>query len=102
MLAASANYLFLGLADVMENTLLVRYGKLLVCLAVIWVVFVIILPSLTRSSLAISQLANYIDESGIETGQFYYTGVEVVAHAEVNARSSIFISKIQKSKSKNE
>ena len=63
--------------------------SLAMCIAGIWIVAGYILPSVTNSFSATRSLADYIDESGIETGQFYYTGVESTAKAETGARASI-------------
>ena len=55
----------------------------------IWFMTFIVLPALTSSFKSFSTLAAFIDSSGIDTGQFYYTDVEIVTTADIGARSSI-------------
>ena len=56
---------------------------------VIWGLTFVVLPALTASFTSFQTLADFIDESGIDTGQFYYTDVEIVSHADIGARSTI-------------
>lgn len=63
--------------------------QLVASLVAVWAVTFYLLPKVTSSSDSIQGLADYIDETGIETGNFYYTSVEIVAHADMNARSTI-------------
>ncbi len=72
------------------------YIKLTLCMMAIWFLGFVALPSLTKISATAQQLADFIDYSEIETGYFYYTGVEIVAHAEMNARSSTQFSQNRK------
>lgn len=64
-------------------------GQLAAGLLVVWAVTFYALPAITSSNASIKGLADYIDETGIETGNFYYTSVEIVAHADMNARSTV-------------
>lgn len=64
-------------------------GQLLTALTLIWLMTFIVLPALTGSFRSSSTLAAFIDSSGIDTGQFYYTDVEIVTKADMGARSSI-------------
>jgi|GEM_PF-1345600 len=64
-------------------------SQLAASLVIVWAVTFYGLPAITSSSDSIQGLADYIDETGIETGNFYYTSVEIVAHADMNARSTI-------------
>lgn len=64
-------------------------GQLVAAFALIWFMTFTVLPALTRSFESFSTLAAFIDNSGIDTGQFYYTDVEIVTKADVGARSSI-------------
>ena len=58
------------------------------CFAV-WTLTFVILPAITSSSENFQTIANFIDSSGIDTGQFYYTDVEIVTQADIGARSTI-------------
>ncbi len=73
----------------MKKTKIKGVGSLAVCIAGIWFLAAHMLPFITNSFESTRSLAQYIDESGIETGQFYYTGVESTASAEAGARGSI-------------
>ena len=64
-------------------------GQLVGAITVIWLMTFIVLPALTGSFTSFSTLAAFIDSSGIDTGQFYYTDVEIVTRADIGARSSI-------------
>lgn len=64
-------------------------GQLVTAITLIWLMTFIVLPYLTNSFKSFSTLAAFIDSSGIDTGQFYYTDVEIVTKAEIGARSSI-------------
>lgn len=64
-------------------------GQLVTAISLIWVMTFVVLPALTRSFTSFSTLAAFIDSSGIDTGQFYYTDVEIVTQADIGARSSI-------------
>ena len=63
--------------------------SLVACIAALWIFSGYFLPFVTNSFEATRSLAAYIDESGIETGQFYYTGVESTTKAETGARASM-------------
>lgn len=67
-----------------------KISKLLACCSFIWLLMFIILPFITSKSETATQLAAYIDDSGIETGNFYYTSVEAVTQAEAGARGAVF------------
>ncbi len=64
------------------------YLKLFTAIAVVWGLTFWALPALTRSSESIQTLANFIDFSGIDTGRYYYTDVEVVTQADIGIRST--------------
>ena len=64
-------------------------GQLLAAISLIWLMTFVVLPAITNSSKSFSTLAAFIDSSGIDTGQFYYTDVEIVTQADMGARSSI-------------
>lgn len=64
-------------------------GQLVAAITLIWLMTFIVLPALTGSFKSFSTLAAFIDSSGIDTGQFYYTDVEIVTQADMGARSSI-------------
>lgn len=56
---------------------------------VIWIMTFFVLPAITNSFSSFKTLADFIDSSGIDTGQFYYTDVEIVTKADIGARSTI-------------
>lgn len=56
---------------------------------VIWLLTFTILPALTSSFTSFQTLANFIDGSGIDTGQFYYTDVDIVTKADIGTRSTM-------------
>lgn len=64
-------------------------GQLITAISLICLMTFVVLPALTRSFTSFSTLAAFIDSSGIDTGQFYYTDVEIVTQADIGARSSI-------------
>lgn len=70
-----------------------KISKLVACCSIVWLLMFVILPFITSTSQTAEQLANYIDESGIETGNFYYTSVEAVTQAEAGARGAVFFTK---------
>ena len=74
-----------------------RIGALGACIAIFALLTVYVLPFVTNSFEVTRQLADYIDESGIETGQFFYTGVESTARAESGARGAIAFTEMRQS-----
>lgn len=76
--------------------------SLIACIASIWILSGYILPYITNAFATTRHLADYIDESGVETGQFYYTGVESTAKAEAGARASILFWEKRRSVAENE
>lgn len=60
-------------------------GGILITLFCIYVVA----PFVRSHVESIDTMATFVDNTGIETGEFYYTDVEIVAHADLSARSSI-------------
>ncbi|WP_237559868.1 hypothetical protein [Desulfohalovibrio reitneri] len=76
--------------DDMENASpLKRWLSFLLSLAVTAAFIWGICPALREASAPIKQMADFVDETGIETGAFYYTDVEIVGHADLGARSTI-------------
>lgn len=55
----------------------------------VWAMTFFVLPAVTNSCSSFKTLADFIDSSGIDTGQFYYTDVEIVTKADIGARSTI-------------
>lgn len=55
----------------------------------VWALSFYILPALTHSNSNIQQLADFIDFAEIDTGMFYYTDLDIVATADLGARSTI-------------
>ncbi len=72
-----------------EKSLKVRLLHLAGCLAVLWFMMFVAAPALTSAVPEIRTMAKFVDFSGIETGEFYYTDVEIVGHADSNARNTI-------------
>ena len=60
-----------------------------VALFLVWTLTYVALPAITNSSTNFQKIAQFIDSSEIDTGQFYYTDVEIVTQAEMGARSTI-------------
>lgn len=58
-------------------------------IGIIWLFTFIVMPAIASSCTSFRTLAAFIDESEIETGQFYYTDVEIVTKANLGARSTI-------------
>lgn len=63
--------------------------QLLCSLFVIWSMTYVVMPAITNSNDSFRTLADFIDSSGIDTGQFYYTDVEIVTKANIGTRSTI-------------
>lgn len=72
--------------------------QLLTATTMIWLMTFFVLPAITGSFKSFQTLADFIDSSGIDTGQFYYTDVEIVTQADIGARSSIEFYHNRKSK----
>ncbi|ACS78482.1 hypothetical protein [Maridesulfovibrio salexigens] len=74
----------------MENkTLGFRIISFFATCSVIWAMVFVAGPMLIDTTPAFRTLADFVTESDIETGEFYYTDVEIVGHADHNARSSM-------------
>ncbi|MFH1914290.1 MAG: hypothetical protein ABIK45_08465 [Pseudomonadota bacterium] len=66
-----------------------RLAALALIAALVWGFMFVAGPKLASSVPALGSLAAFVNESGIETGAYYYTSVEIVGHADHNARSTI-------------
>ncbi|WP_272700594.1 hypothetical protein [Desulfovibrio sp. Fe33] len=74
----------------MENrSLPQRLAAFALSCAAVWVFTFLIGPEVVESSEAFQKLGDFIVEENIETGMFYYTDVEIVGHADHNARSTM-------------
>ncbi len=71
-----------------DKSALTRWLALLGTIFVLWAVLFVGGGALRDAVPEIKTLANFVDASGIETGNFYYTDVEIVGHADINARST--------------
>ncbi|MCG8688060.1 MAG: hypothetical protein MI892_24510 [Desulfobacterales bacterium] len=80
-----------------QKPLSIKIVQFTLSMAFIWLLTFKILPFITSVSSNARQLADFIDTSGIETGQFYYTGVEIITQAESSARGAVFFTNQQKS-----
>ncbi len=80
----------------MDTQRLKGVGYLFVTVGIVWGIMGYALPLLTNSFTSTRELPDFIDESGIETGQFFYTGVETVNSAESGARGAIFFTDARK------
>jgi hypothetical protein len=65
-----------------------RWTKFIVGLAIFWSFTYVICPAITATSEDFTTMAKFIDDSGIETGEFYYTDIEVCGEADLGARST--------------
>ena len=74
-----------------EKSLAMRVGSLVAATAAVWLLVFVLCPLLTNAVPEMRRMAAFVDESGIETGEFYYTDVEIVGHAELGARSTFEI-----------
>jgi len=72
-----------------DKSLTQRLLALAAAIAVIWLFTFVAGPWLVRDVPEFKRLAAFVNESGIETGEFYYTDVEIVGHADHNARSTM-------------
>ncbi|WP_285905376.1 hypothetical protein [Pseudodesulfovibrio pelocollis] len=66
-----------------------RLAALALIAALVWGFMFVAGPRLAASVPALGSLAAFVNETGIETGAYYYTSVEIVGHADHNARSTI-------------
>lgn len=69
-----------------EKSALKRWGSFLIGIAGIWFLSAVALPAIVQQSEAFRTMAAFIDFSEIDTGQFYYTDVEVCSDAELGVR----------------
>ena len=67
---------------------LVRWAALLGGCAAIWAMTFVALPAVIDASPFFTRMAAFVEESGIETGEFFYTDVEVCGEANVATRST--------------
>lgn len=72
-----------------EKSALARWLSFTLASAVTWAVCFVAAPALVESSPTMKQMADFIDSSGIETGEFYYTDVESCATANMNTQMTI-------------
>jgi hypothetical protein len=72
-----------------EKSRLKGWLQLTASLFAVWALTFVVLPAITDSSVSFQTIARFIDYSGIDTGQFYYTDVEIVTRADIGARSTI-------------
>ncbi|WP_319583980.1 hypothetical protein [uncultured Pseudodesulfovibrio sp.] len=74
----------------MENrSLTQRILALVSVCAAIWVFTYVAGPMLVNASQDFRTLGDFIVRENIDTGMFYYTDLEIVGHADHNARSTI-------------
>lgn len=72
-----------------EKSTLRRWTSFVLALAVTWAVCFVAAPAFVEHNQTMAQMARFIDESGINTGKFYYTDVEACAVANHNARNTV-------------
>lgn len=72
-----------------DKSALRRWTSLILALAVTWMVCFVAAPAFERSSQTMTRMARFIDESGINTGKFYYTDVEACAAANLHTRNTV-------------
>ena len=74
----------------MENaSLLKRWLAFASVSFMFWFFVFVAAPALVNTLPEMKQMADFVDFTGIETGEFYYTDVEIVGHASANARGTI-------------
>lgn len=74
----------------MENkSALTRWLSFVGAVFATWLFVFVLCPAVRDTSPFFQELAAFVDESGIETGAFFYTDVEIVGHASHSARSTI-------------
>ncbi len=74
----------------MENrSALTRWLSFFGAIFITWSLVFVVGPALRDRSEFFQQMAAFVDESGIETGAFYYTDVEIVGRASHAARTTI-------------
>ncbi|MCK9239320.1 hypothetical protein [Desulfocurvus sp.] len=72
-----------------EKSTLRRWTSLILGLAATWAVCFVAAPAFVESNQTMTRMARFIDESGINTGKFYYTDVEACAVANLNTRNTV-------------
>lgn len=72
-----------------DKTPLQRWMALLLGIALTWAAVFVAGPALIHSSDEMTRMAAFIEESGIETGEFFYTDVEACGAANLNTRNTI-------------
>lgn len=65
-----------------------RWGAFLAGSFLIYLVCFVLGAKLVQAVPEMRRMAEFVDESGIETGEFFYTDVEIVGHADIGARST--------------
>ncbi|GAB6177363.1 hypothetical protein JCM16814_22540 [Desulfobaculum senezii] len=71
-----------------NKSLAQRWTSFIVALGVTWLVVFVACPALVNAIPEMRQMADFVDETNIETGEFYYTDIECVGHANIGARST--------------
>jgi len=72
-----------------EKSSLRRWLSFSLATALTWVVCFVAAPALVECSPAMTRMAKFIDNSGIETGEFYYTDVEACSTANLNTQNTV-------------
>ena len=70
------------------KSVFVRWLALLAACAGLWLMTFVALPALRDASPFFVRMAAFVHESGIETGEFYYTDVEVCGPSSRHARAT--------------
>ena len=71
-----------------QSSTLRRWLSLGVWIGLVWAFTFVLCPAIVRSSPEMTAMAEFIDMTGIETGEFFYTDVEVCGDAELGMRST--------------
>lgn len=66
-----------------------RWASLGLGLFLTWAAVFVVGPAVVDSSPSMTHMANVLEETGIESGAWYYTDVEVCAISNVNTRNTI-------------
>ncbi len=72
-----------------KKSALRRWSSFTLALALTWVACFVAAPALVECSPAMTQMARFIDSSGIDTTRYYYTDVECVTRANINTQNTI-------------
>ena len=71
-----------------QKSLLHRWLSFGLWVGIVWAFTFVVCPAIVSSSSEMTAMHEFIEMTGIETGEFFYTDVEVCGDAELGARST--------------